>query len=82
MNGKFGSLGNDRRELCGCCVPHEYTFDGDTGSGDSIYTDEALAENRSQMQKASFWINGDRLKIDVNTDLIERTLHNLLADPI
>jgi hypothetical protein len=81
MGGKFGSLGNDCRELCRGCVRHECTFDGDTGSGDSVYTDEALEENRKQMQKASFWVNGDRLKIDVNTDLIERTMFNLLADP-
>lgn len=82
MGGKFGSLKSGWRELCKGCVLHECTFDGDTSSGDSVYTDEALAENRELMNKAAFWVDDDRLKIDVNTDLIKRTLHNLLADPI
>ncbi len=58
-------------------------FDGDTGSGESVYTDEALEENRNMMNKASFWVagNGDLL-IQVDTDLIERTMANLLADPL
>ena len=60
----------------------ESTFDGDTSSADSIYTDEAIVENRKLINKSSFWINGDNtLTIDINTDLIERTLHNLLGDP-
>ncbi len=34
------------------------------------------------MRTASYWLNGDNtLNIDINTDLIERTLHNLLGDP-
>lgn len=58
------------------------TFDGDTGSADTIYTDESLDENRRLMRTAGFWVNSDNsLTLDINTDLIIRTLHNLLGDP-
>lgn len=58
-------------------------FDGDTSSGDSVYTDDALEENRKMKQKASFWVASDgNLTVDVNVDTIERTVYNLLADPI
>ena len=67
------------------CVVANYvkvTFDGDTSSADSLYTDESIEENRRIMRTASYWLNGDNtLNIDINTDLIERTLHNLLGDP-
>ena len=57
-------------------------FDGDTGSADTVYTDESLAENRRLLNTASFWIAGDNtLTIDIETDTIMRTLHNLLGDP-
>lgn len=57
-------------------------FDGDTSSFEGIYTDEALAENKRMMQSAKYWVDSKgNLKVDVNTDVIERTLHNLLADP-
>ena len=56
-------------------------FDGDTGSADSVYTDESLAENKDMMSKASFWISSDNaLVIDINVDTIDRTVFNLLAD--
>ncbi len=57
-------------------------FDGDTSSGDSTYTKEALEENRNLMRKSTFWVTGDkRLTVDINVDTIERTVFNLLADP-
>ena len=57
-------------------------FDGDTGSNDSLYTDEALEENREKMEDPSFWIGaGGKLTIDIETTLIELTMASLLADP-
>lgn len=58
-------------------------FDGDTASYEAVYTDESLTEIKNKMNSASYWVTPDgKLKLDVNTDVIERTLHNLLADPI
>lgn len=58
-------------------------FDGDTGSGDSVYTDEALEENRNMMKKATYWVEGGRLTIDISgSGLVDRVMHNLLADPL
>ena len=58
------------------------SFDGDTGSNDSLYTDEALEENREKMEDPSFWIGaGGKLTIDIETTLIELTMASLLADP-
>lgn len=58
-------------------------FDGDTGSNDAIYTDEALEENKAKMEDPSFWIGADgKLTIDIETSLIELTMASLLADPI
>lgn len=58
-------------------------FDGDTGSGDSVYTDEALEENRAMMKKATYWVEGGRLTIDISgSGLVDRVMHNLLADPL
>lgn len=57
-------------------------FDGDTSSGDTVYTDDALEENRNMMKRSSYWVSSDgRLTVDIEVDLIERTVHNLLADP-
>lgn len=57
-------------------------FDGDTSSGDSVYTDDALEENRSMKRKVSFWVGNDgELTVDITVDTIERTVFNLLADP-
>lgn len=57
-------------------------FDGDTSSFEGIYTDESLEENTNMMSKVQYWIDSKgNLKVDVNNDVIERTLHNLLADP-
>lgn len=58
-------------------------FDGDTGSGDSVYTDEALEENRNMMKKATYWVESGRLTIDISgSGLVDRVMHNLLADPL
>ena len=83
MDGKFPARSEyERRELVKSCVFAERPFDGDTGSADTVYTDESLAENRRLMSTASYWINGDNtLTIDIETDTIMRTLHNLLGDP-
>ena len=64
------------------CVVAEHTFDGDTGSADTVYTDESVAENKRMLDTVSFWVHGDNtLTIDIETDTIMRTLHNLLGDP-
>ena len=83
MDGKFPARSEyERRELVKSCVFAERSFDGDTGSADTVYTDESLAENRRLMSTASYWINGDNtLTIDIETDTIMRTLHKLLGDP-
>lgn len=57
-------------------------FDGDTGSADSVYTDEALAENRNMLHTASYWVTGDsKPTIQIDNDIVNRTLHNLLGEP-
>lgn len=64
------------------CAFAEHTFDGDTGSADTVYTDESLEENKKMLGTVSFWVSGDnRLTIDIETDTVMRTLHNLLGDP-
>lgn len=56
-------------------------FDGDTGSGDSVMTNEALAENRERMNDVSYWVRPDgSLTMDVGNDLVNRTIHNLMAE--
>lgn len=56
-------------------------FDGDTGSADSVMTDEALAENRERIDDVSYWIRPDgTLTMDVANDLVDRTVHNLMAE--
>lgn len=57
-------------------------FDGDTSSGDGVYTDEAIEENRNMIKRSTFWVTADnQLTVDVEVDLISRTCKNLLADP-
>ncbi len=57
-------------------------FDGDTGSCDAVYTDEALKENRDMLDKASYWVTGDnKPTIQLDNDIVTRTLHNLLGEP-
>lgn len=57
-------------------------FDGDTSSFEALYTDESLNENRRMLRSASYWVTPEgNMKVDVCTDVVERTLHNLLADP-
>lgn len=57
--------------------------DGDTGSGDSVYTKEALEENRKMMTKGSYWVTGDgKLRVDAGSkDLIDLVMVNMLGDP-
>jgi len=60
----------------------ECPFDGDTASSDSVYTEEALAENKAMMNRSSFWIASDNtLTVDVDVDLVSRVMKNILADP-
>lgn len=58
-------------------------FDGDTGSGDAVYTDESIQEIKEKIDSPSYWttING-KMSIDIETDIIVLTLHNLLGDPL
>jgi hypothetical protein len=58
--------------------------DGDTSSSDSVYTDEALEENRKMLTKATYWINSSgKLRVDASSkSLIDLVMVNLLGDPI
>lgn len=78
------------KEFVSTMAPHpsrlagmQADHDGDTGSGDSVYTDEALEENRQMMTKASYWVTGDgKLRVDVGSkDLIDLVMVNMLGDP-
>lgn len=79
----------DVKEFMSSMAPHpsrikraQADFDGDTGSGDSVYTDESLAENNKMLHTAAFWIKGNEMAIDINTDIVRRTLANMLGDPV
>ena len=52
------------------------------GSLETLYTNEALAENKAMVSKAKFWVLDDGLTIDIDSPLVNRVIHNLLADPI
>lgn len=54
------------------------TFDGDTGSGTGLMTDEALAENKRFLGTRQAWVSADgRLRASVNYNTIELTVLNI-----
>ena len=56
-------------------------FDGDTMSGDSVYTNEAMAENKLKMGTVTHWFNSDgSSKVQIDNDVVTRTLNALLGD--
>lgn len=59
-------------------------FDGDTGSLEFLYSDEATAESVNLRGKAVTWISSPTsLTVDPsNKDLVDRVLRMLTADPI
>lgn len=57
-------------------------FDGDTSSGDAVYTDESVKEVGDKIDSPEYWVTvSGKLTIDINTDVVNLTLHNLLGDP-
>lgn len=57
-------------------------YDGDTGSGNSVYTKEALEELRLSVTKRTYWVDvNDKIKLDILDPIAERTFQVLMADP-
>lgn len=57
-------------------------YDGDTGSGNSVYTKEALAECGMSIKKKSYWIDvNNKLKVEVVDGTSKRVFKVLMADP-
>lgn len=55
--------------------------DGDTGSVNSVFSDEALEENRRYIRTRRYWFNNrGRLKINLVDDVAERVINTLLKD--
>lgn len=53
-------------------------FDGDTGSGTGLMTDEALAENKRFLGTRQAWVSADgRLRASANYNTIELTVLNI-----
>ena len=79
----------DVEEFISAMAPHptrlsglQGDFDGDTGSGNSIYTEEALKEQRYKMTTISYWIDVNlKLKIDLMDGTSKRTFKSLMKDP-
>ena len=57
-------------------------FDGDTASGNSVMSEEALAENRRILNSKHYWFNADgSMKITLTNAIIDRTVFALLKEP-
>lgn len=55
--------------------------DGDTGSVNSVFSDEALEENRKFIRSRRYWFNTQgRFKVTVMDGIAERTVETLLGD--
>lgn len=57
-------------------------YDGDTGSGNSVYTKEALEELQLSITKRTYWVDvSDELKLEIVDPIAKRTFAVLMADP-
>ena len=57
-------------------------YDGDTGSGNAVYTKEALEEIKASIKKTSYWIDvNNRPKIELLDGTAKRTFKMLMAAP-
>lgn len=53
-------------------------FDGDTGSGTALMTDEALEENRRYLGTKRAWVSADgKMRASAKYDTVELVVHNL-----
>lgn len=61
----------------------EGDYDGDTGSGNAIYTEEALEELGVSVTKRSYWADvNNEMKIELVDTIAKRTLSVLMGEPL
>jgi hypothetical protein len=58
-------------------------FDGDTGSGNAVYSDEAITEVKNFLNSKRYYIGTDgKITYSSNTDTVAYVLRNMTGDPV